>query len=441
MKAMLRHAILIGVLPALAACGVVGGKDKKVTPTIGERTPILGIKADDEVDPSIATVPVTLPAPTVNADWAQSGGNAAKSVGHLALSGSPSRLWSQSVSGGSKTEKLAASPVVAGGKLFVVDVKGTVTAFDAATGARLWSHDIEASKDARPSSFGGGAAYADGRVYAANGAGRIEALDADNGSMVWGVTPAGPLRGAPTVSSGNVYVMTQDNQIYALSQADGATQWSETASVGPAGIFGVASPAAGQGTVIAGFSTGELSAYRYENGRNLWSDALSRTSISTSVSTLTDIDADPVIDRGRVYAVGQGGRMASYDLTTGQRIWEVNIAGISTPAIGGEWVFVLTDDAKLMAIARANGKIRWISQLPQFENEKKRKGPINWTGPVMAGNRLIVANTEGEVWSVSPDEGSSSKMFELGDEISLPPIVAGSTLYVLQDNGRIQAFR
>ena len=51
----------------------------------------------------------------------------------------------------------------------------------------------------------------------------------------------------------------------------------------------------------------------------MWSDTLQRTSIRTSVSTLNDIDADPVIDSGQVFAVGQGGRMVALDLITGQR--------------------------------------------------------------------------------------------------------------------------
>ena len=253
--------------------------------------------------------------------------------------------------------------------------------------------------------------------------------------------PAGPLRGSPTISNGNVYVMTQDNQIYALNMLDGSVQWNEAGTVGLAGIFGVAAPAAGQGTVVAGYSSGELTAYRYENGRNLWNDALARTSISTSVATLSDIDADPVIDRGRVFALGQGGRMAAYELVTGQRIWELNIAGITTPVVAGEWVFVLTDDAKLLCIARPNGKVRWISQLAAYKNDEKKKNPINWTGPILAGNRLIVANTEGEVVAVSPGEGSSQTLFELDDGISLPPVVAGGMLYILDDSGRISAFR
>ena len=57
------------------------------------------------------------------------------------------------------------------------------------------------------------------------------------------------------------------------------------------------------------------------------------------MSSLADIDADPVIDQGRAYAVGQGGRMVALELATGQRLWEQNFAGISTPWIAGEWLF------------------------------------------------------------------------------------------------------
>src|SRR5439155_804226 len=122
------------------------------------------------------------------------------------------------------------------------------------------------------------------------------------------VRPGGPLRGAPTIANGALYLISQDNQIYALNEADGSTNWSQPASVEIAGLFGSASPAVGQGTVVAGFSSGELNAYRYENGRQVWSDTLQRTSIRTSVSSLSDVDADPVIDSGQVFAVGQGGR-------------------------------------------------------------------------------------------------------------------------------------
>ena len=235
--------------------------------------------------------------------------------------------------------------------------------------------------------------------------------------------------------------MTQDNQIFALDANDGTLDWQESGSSAQAGVFGVAAPAAGQGTVIAGYSSGELAAYRYENGRVLWSDALSRTSISTQVGTLADIDADPIILDGRVYALGQGGRMAAYELTTGQRIWELNLAGISTPAISGDWIFTLTDDARLLAIQRSSGKVRWLTQLQRFRDEEDKKGPIFWTGPVLAGNQLWIASSRGAVYRVSPAEGSASQFVDLGNPISLAPVVANGTLYILDDSGKISAYR
>ena len=131
-------------------------------------------------------------------------------------------------------------------------------------------------------------------------------------------------------------------------------------------MFGTAAPAFAQSTLVAGFSSGELTAYRYENGQVVWQDALARTGIRTAVGTLSDIDADPVIDNGRVFAVGQGGRMVAVELITGQRVWELNIAGISTPWVAGDWVFVVTDRAQLLAVARSSGRIRWMSQLPRL---------------------------------------------------------------------------
>jgi outer membrane protein assembly factor BamB len=439
----LRRAALVAASSALlAGCGIFGGSDEPKTPTVGNRTPILSnIATEVTADPSLAGVAVVLPPAQANTEWAQMGGNAAKSTGHVALGDAPAQAWTATVQGTSKRERLAASPVIGNGMLYVVDTSGAVNAFDAATGAKRWNYQLALEKDLRDSSFGGGASYFDGKVFATSGAGDVVALDANTGAELWRVKPSGPLRGAPTVAFNAVYAMTQDNQIFALNLSDGKVIWQDAAGAGEAGVFGVATPAAGQGTVIAGYSSGELIAYRYENGRVLWSDALARTSISTSVSTLTDVDADPIIDGGRVYALGQGGRMAAYELVTGQRIWELTLAGISTPAVAGEWIFTLTDDARLLAIAASTGRVRWVTQLERYRNPEKRSDPVFWTGPVLAGNKLWIASSRGKVFSVDVTTGQATEFAELSAGVSLPPIVANQTLYVLADDGKITAFR
>jgi outer membrane protein assembly factor BamB len=439
---ILKRAVIVAALVSLAGCGVLGGKGKPKTPVLGNRVPILAAESSVDLDPSLADVAVLLPPALPNDSWVQPGGNAAKSMEHPALGQALGAAWNVSIDGSTKQVRLGAAPVVAGGRIFVMGTDGTVSAFDTKSGGKVWSTALGATtKDGRGSAFGGGVSVDGDVAYAANGLGDVAAMNAATGAVIWKKHQPSPLRGAPAIGNGNIYVMSQDNQIYAMAQADGATQWTEAGAAELAGVFGVAAPAISQGTVVAGFSSGELNAYRYENGRVLWGDALSRTSISTSVSALVDIDASPVIDRGRVFAIGKGGRMVSLELVTGQRLWEINVAGISTPWVVGEWLFVVTDDARLLCIARASGKIRWVSQLQRYHKEKKKAGPITWTGPVLAGDRLILANSDGLLVNVSPTNGAIQSTVKGGGAFFLPPIVADNTLFTLDNNGRLTAWR
>lgn len=440
MKTSVRASVAIAALMALSACGVFKG-GKKNTPVLGNRVPILVSEDDAKADPSLASVQVLLPDPVTNNEWTQPGGNSAKAMGHLALGNSVQRAWTARIAGGSNRERLGAAPVIADGRLFVEDVNAVVHSFDAATGAAGWSTEIAKKDQNAAARFGGGVSYDDGKLFATDGLGDVVALNAKDGSEIWRVRPGAPLRGAPSIAYGQLYVVTQDNQLFALSETDGKVVWTSTGSLESQGVFGVAAPAVGQGTVIAGYSSGELNAYRYENGRSLWGDALSRTSISTSVSSLADIDADPVIDQGQVYAVGQGGRMVALEIVTGQRLWEQDFAGLSTPYVAGEWVFVVTDDARLICIQRGSGKIRWISQLRGFKNMKKHKNPIYWTGPVAAGNQLVLVSSRGEIAFVSPQTGEVQRTIETKSSFSLSPVVAENTLYLLDHDGQVMAFR
>ncbi len=443
----------------LSGCGILGGKDKPKTPTVGQRISVLGNEAGVEIDPALAGVQISLPPVQANGDWAQPGGNAAKSLGNLAIGPSIRQAWVANIGQGSESRaRLAAAPVVSGGRVYTIDSLANLRAFDARTGAQIWATGVGRAEDRRGGAmniplirggsdgsrgvlFGGGVSVEGGRVYATSGIGDVAAFDAATGRPIWSVRPGGPMRGSPTIANDNVYVTSQDNQIFALNPANGAVRWTASGTLETAGVFGAAAPAAAQGTVVVGFSSGELTAYRYENGRVLWQDALARTSISTAVSTISDIDANPVIDNGRVYAVGQGGRMVALELNSGQRIWEINVAGISTPWVAGDWVFVVTDQAQLLAIARATGKVKWMTQLPRWRDPEDKEGPLRWVGPVLAGDRLILANNRGHIAHVSPLTGAVQSQVDTKMPVSLPLVVAGGTLYILHDQGRLTAWR
>ena len=440
-KHTFRAAILIAAAISMSGCGILR-KSKNKTPVVGERISVLDSETDAIVDPDTSRLPMALPAPVANSDWSQTGGSASKSGGHFALGTELGLAWSvQAGRGNTLGRRISSSPIVANGNIYVMDSLGVVRSLNAATGALNWESQTPSEKRNEHSLYGGGLAFNDGHLYATNGLGFVAEIDERSGGILWQARPGGPLRGAPTVADGNLYVMSQDNRIYALNPTDGTVKWTASAALEIAGVFGSASPAVAQGTVVAGFSSGELNAYRYENGRQVWQDALQRTSIRTSVSSLNDIDANPVIDGGQVFAIGGGGRMVGLELTSGQRQWEVNVAGISSPWLAGEWLFVVTDDARLICVNRASGRVRWINQLPEFQRAKKKRGQISYKGPILAGGRLIVVGTNGVIVNVDPETGSYQSQIRLRRGISQAPIVANSTLYIYDDSGVLHAYR
>src|SRR5437764_6474364 len=226
-----RVGFLIGMALAASGCGVFKKGKAAGTPVLGQRIAVLTGEGDVAVDPATATLPMSLPAPVVNADWTQSGGNATKSMGQVALGTALTRAFTvQAGRGSSLTARLAASPIVANGHVYTIDTLGAVRSFDARTGAQLWASQTPDERGNEASLYGGRIAYDNGRIYATHGLGFVAAMDERNGGIVWKVRPGGPLRGAPTIANGALYLISQDNQVYAINEADGSTNWSAAAS-------------------------------------------------------------------------------------------------------------------------------------------------------------------------------------------------------------------
>src|SRR5215212_1476336 len=138
---MKRILLALAAAGLVAGCGTVGlGKGKKkVTPTVGERIPVLARETVLEVDPALAGIAVTLPPAMPNAEWAQSGGNAAKSMGHVALGSALGSAWRVSIGEGSgNSGQLASSPVVGDGRIYTIDTRAVVRAINPQNGATIW---------------------------------------------------------------------------------------------------------------------------------------------------------------------------------------------------------------------------------------------------------------------------------------------------------------
>jgi len=163
----------------------------------------------------------------------------------------------------------------------------------------------------------------------------------------------------------------------------------------------------------------------------------------SAIGALNDINALPVIDRGRVYAVSQSGRFVAIDIRTGERVWERAVGSVQTPWVAGEFIFLVTVDAEILCLSRRDGKVKWIRQLQRYKDPTApiRKGVINWYGPVLAGDRLIVASSDERAYAISPYTGDLVGAIKLSGPAAVSPVVAGQTVYILTENARLSAYR
>jgi len=441
---MINRAVAVASLVfALGACDLLPDYlgEAEAPPLPGERISVLALERAPEPDQRIADLEVRLPRPTVNLSWPQSGGYADHAMHHIAVPGPLEKVWiADAGEGDSEGRGLMAPPIVADGRVYTFDAESTIIAHDTSTGKRIWEAGA-LPEDEEDDAFGGGIAYGSGRIFAATGVGEVIAFDASNGSEIWRVAVGVPIRSSPTLSEGRLFVVSYDNQLFALSAVDGRMLWTHSGIAENAQLLGTASPAVASGLVITAFSSGELFALRADNGRVAWSDTLSFGTRLGASTVLSDINGSPVIDRDRVYAVSFSGRLVAISLRTGDRLWDQEVSGVQTPWIAGDFLFLLTTDGDLLCLSRRDGRIRWVHSLPRYEDPEDREDPIYWTGPILVSDRLIVVGSNGQAVSISPYSGRLLGRIELPDGVDLPPVVANGTVYVLTNEGDLVALR
>ena len=421
---------------ALSACsgldlgGLLGEEDK---PLAGQREAINTQGGVLAPDPELLTQPNPIPAARANANWPQAGGNASHSLGNLSASRQPKLAWSVDAGTGSNDEgRLTAQPVVANGRIYVLDAQSRVTAFSTARGQKVWSVALKPKEEEAGSGVGGGLAYEGGRLYVTTTFGELASLDAARGSLIWRKRLEVPVRAAPTVSGGKIFVAGVNNEVQALSTADGSSLWKYQGVGEQASRAASTSAAVSGDTVVVPLTTGEILAFDTSTGLSNWGDALSGSSRFSGASVLTDIAGRPVIQDGRVYAIAHAGSMGAFDLRSGEILWSLTVSGTETPWLAGEYLYTVVDKNVMTAISKTKGRPRWSYRLS--------KGG-SWAGPVMGNGMLIAASSEGGLVFVSAETGQPVNNLTLGEPTFISPLIAGNTIYVLTDEATLKAFR
>lgn len=423
-------ALLVGVLVGCDSLDeLLGAESRQQQPLPGDRIAVLSFQNELQIDPVLREEPIRIMQPQLTKGFAFETAAQQAGVDNLAVDGFEVRERTRVGDGEGWELPLVQQPVVGGEVVYAMDGAGVISAHRAdAIDEVAWRYPTNTNEDA-PDVPGGGLAYADGVVYATTGYGSVVALVASDGSLLWRAETQVPIRSAPLTQQGKTFVVTIDNQLLAYHARTGRLLWTHRGIKESAVYLGTVTPVLANGIVVVAYSSGELYALSAEDGTPLWSDTLIANKRTSATAALTGIDATPLIRDGLVYAISNSGLMVANRLSNGSGLWDLELTGYHTPWIGGDYVFVLTSDQRLMAIHRVNRGVKWITELQRTEKDKDVTPAFS--EPVMVNNSLFLLNDQGEGLFFDPQDGTLQRRIELPDEIYTTPVISGGSLYLI----------
>jgi outer membrane protein assembly factor BamB len=131
--------------------------------------------------------------------------------------------------------------------------------------------------------------------------------------------------------------------------------------------------------------------------------------------------------------VGYQGRAAMMARETGQIWWARDLSSHRGLEFDVDQIYVATSDGEVVALRRGDGSIAWQQQ------GLKRRG---LSGPAVLGPSVVVGDFDGYVHWLHRDDGRFvARERPSRTRVSVTPLVVGDMLYVIDDGGRITAFR
>lgn len=324
-------------------------------------------------------------------------------------------LWSDSVA-----ESIFTSAAVVNGIVYVNDFNGGMDAYNATTGTLVWKSTAASFNLFTNSS----PAVANGMVYiGGNTDGKLYAFDAATGALLWTYTTGNGIMSSPTVAYGIVYFGSNDRKVYALNAKTGKLLWSYAT-----GYFVVTSPVVSNGIVYVGSNDGKLYAFQATTGVPLWI-----IPISGKASIIA-----PVVDHGVLYVASSYQRLLAFNANTGILRWTATggTPAADSPAIANGVVYVTggtRSTSEVFAYNSSTGALLWTYTDPDHAgltpSPAVANGVVYLSSPY--GKIYALDATNGSLlWTFYPPYG----------EVEASPTIANGVLYIGALNGELYAF-
>ena len=190
-------------------------------------------------------------------------------------------------------------PVFLDNVIYYCDNKFNIFAKSLETGKVLWRTRLTL-EDSENFSFVGGISLSNDSIFITTGLGNIYKIDRKQGNIIWFKRFFMQFSRPPLVYKNKVFVISDDNQVFALSTNSGDTIWSHIGNIEEVSIIGGSKPAIDNEILVVTYSSGEIFALNQNDGSIVWFDNSNSGSIF-SRTNVNDIQSPLTIENKTLY--------------------------------------------------------------------------------------------------------------------------------------------
>lgn len=279
------------------------------------------------------------------------------------------------------------TPAVVGSSVYAAARDGTLARFD--NGGQVWR--INAGQP-----ISGGVGADGGLVVVATAKGEVLAFD-NTGKALWSARVTSEVLAAPQIAEGLVLVRSGDNRIFGLDAADGKRKWVYQRSTPALSLRSNVGVTLAGKAALAGFPGGKLVAIALNNGAAIWEATVAMPKGATELERVSDVTSAPVVAGREVCAAAYQGRVACFDLASGNHLWSRDMSSAAGIDVDARNVYVTDDKSAVHALDRANGATVW-KQDKLFMRQVSR--------PIVLSSHVAVGDYQGVVHLLRRENGA-----------------------------------
>lgn len=303
--------------------------------------------------------------------------------------------------------------------LFVNGFDGKLARYEADTLKETWR--IDAGKK-----LSGGTGAGDGLIAVGTQKGEVLAYDY-SGKALWQARVSSEILSPPQIAGGLVLVRSGDGRIYAFDAKDGSRKWLYQRATPALTVRSFGGLMVDKNGVFAGFGGGKLVALDLASGNVGWEVSVALPRGVSELERIADVTSNAVTDGRQVCAAAFQGRVACFEIQSGNAIWARDISSIAGLAMDARNVYVVDVNGAVHAMDKGTGGYVW---------KQDKLAHRQLSTPLIYRGYVVVGDLQGYVHFISREDGAfAARIATDGSPIRAQPQALTDGVLVQTKNG------